>query len=71
MMNAAKGLTFLMPIRLYDEFDGELNYDEEYGGQLCADCAISDTSSNINLGRAIDMMNGDEDYDDDFVREHL
>ena len=54
-----------------DEFDGELNYDEEYGGQLCADCAISDTSSNINLGRAIDMMNGDEDYDDDFVREHL
>ncbi len=32
---------------------------------------LSYTSSNINLSRAIDMMNGDEDYDDDFVREHL
>ena len=53
------------------EFDDEIDYDEEYGSEVCADCAICNTSSNMNLGRAIFMMNGDEDYDDDFVRDHL
>lgn len=53
------------------EFDGEINYDEEYGGEVCSDCAISETNSNMNLGRAIDMMNGEEAYDDDFVKKHL
>ena len=52
-------------------FDGEIDYDEEYGGEVCADCAISETESNINVGRAIDMMNGDEDYDDGFVQKWL
>ena len=53
------------------EFDGDIDYDDEYGSEVCADCAISDTNSNMNLGKAIDMMNGDEDYDDDFVKKHL
>ncbi|MGW1900912.1 hypothetical protein [Streptomyces hirsutus] len=52
------------------EFSGELDYDE-YGQGNCADCAISEAESNMNVGRAIDMMNGDEDYDDDFVQKHL
>lgn len=53
------------------EFDGDIDYDDEYGGEVCADCAISDTNSNMNRGKAIDMMNGDEEYDDDFVEKHL
>ena len=52
-------------------FDGEIDYDEQYGGEVCANCAIPDTESNINLGRVIFMMNGDEDYDDDFVQQWL
>lgn len=52
-------------------FGDGLNYDEQYGGEVCADCAIPDTESLINQGRAIDMMNGDDDYDDDFVQEWL
>jgi hypothetical protein len=48
--------------------NGEGDYDEDHGGGLCFDCAIpSDVASNINLGRAIDMMNGDEGYDADFA----
>jgi hypothetical protein len=31
----------------------------------------SQDESDADLGRAIQMMNGDEDYDDDFVQEHL
>lgn len=58
-----------------DALDGEYNYDSEIGGTLCFDCAIYDYdpeySSNSNLGKAIQMMNGDEDYDDDFVNEWL
>lgn len=52
-------------------FEGEIDDDEQYGGEVCANCAILDTESNINLGRAIFMMNGDEDYDDDFVQQWL
>jgi hypothetical protein len=51
----------------YDELVG----DGEYSDELCAGCAIPDWESNKNLGRAIMMMNGDEDYDDDFVQEWL
>lgn len=54
-----------------DEFDGELDYDEDTGGGLCGSCAGAQSQSNINSGRAIQMMNGDEDYDDDFVQKHL
>ncbi|SHH44910.1 hypothetical protein [Clostridium intestinale] len=58
-----------------DALDGEYNYDEEIGGALCFDCAIYDYDpeyvSNSNLGRAIQMMNGDEDYDDEFVKKWL
>ena len=46
-------------------------YEELYEGELCASCALSRTSSNLNLGRAMDMMNGEEAYDDDFVEKHL
>lgn len=53
------------------EFNGEIDYDEEYGSEVCAYCAISDTDTNMNLGKAIDMMNGDEEYDDDFIEKHL
>ena len=53
------------------EFGGAPDYDEEFGGEVCADCAISDTHSNMNLGKAIDMMNGDEDYDADHVEKYL
>ncbi len=52
-------------------FDGELDYDEDFGGSLCANCAISRTESEMNVGKAIDMMNGDEDYDDFFVQRWL
>jgi hypothetical protein len=44
----------------------------DYEGDLCRECALPlDVQSNMNLGRAIDMTNGEEDYDDDFVQEHL
>jgi hypothetical protein len=51
-------------------------YGEEYGegdhnDDLCADCAMPGLESTVNAGRAILMMNGDEDYDDDFVQKWL
>ncbi|MEV4562010.1 hypothetical protein AB0K51_34240 [Kitasatospora sp. NPDC049285] len=49
----------------------ERSYDEYYPDGVCANCAVPDTNSNISQGRAILMMNGDEDYDDDFVMENL
>ena len=52
-------------------FGGDLDYDEDAGGDCCAGCAIATAESNIDLGRAIDMMNGDVDDDDDFVTQHL
>lgn len=53
------------------EFGEDLDFDENYGNEVCADCAICDTESNINLGKAIDMMNGEEDYDADHVEKYL
>jgi hypothetical protein len=53
------------------EFGSDVDYEEEFGGEVCGDCAVLDAESNRDLGRAIDMVNGDEDYDDDFVQEHL
>lgn len=54
----------------YDaEFGGDLDYTESYDGKVCANCAIPETQGNMDLGPAIQMMNGDEDYDDDFVTE--
>jgi hypothetical protein len=34
-------------------------------------CALSETESNTDLGRAIDTVNGEEAYDDDFVTKYL
>lgn len=48
-----------------------LEYEDNYGGEVCAACAIPDSEGLIDQGRAIDMVNGDEDYDDDFVQQHL
>ncbi|WP_158686604.1 hypothetical protein [Streptomyces griseoflavus] len=55
------------------EFNGSPDYyDDEYGaGELCGGCAASATSSALNHGNAILMMNGDVDYDDDFVQKYL
>ena len=47
------------------------HYTEEYGGRVCGICAMEDTGTNMNVGRAIDMVNGEEPYDDDFVQDHL
>lgn len=53
-----------------DRFDHELDYDDYYDG-WCASCAISDAESNMNTGIAIDMMNGDAGFDQDFVNRWL
>jgi len=43
-----------------------------HSGDLCFDCAIpAEVWSNIDLGRAIMMVNGDEDYDADHVENYL
>lgn len=52
------------------EFNGELEY-EDVDGELCGGCAIVQSESYMNTGRAIQMVNGDEDYDDEFVTKHL
>jgi hypothetical protein len=52
------------------EFDGDL-FDDQYGREVCADCAIADTETLMNIGKAIDMMNGEEEYDEDFVNRWL
>ncbi|MCB5294187.1 hypothetical protein [Arthrobacter sp. SO3] len=60
-----------------DEFniefpEDDIDYDEEIeGGPQCASCVGSRIESNNNVGRAIDMMNGDEDYDGDHVEKYL
>lgn len=42
-----------------DYFKGELEYDDVFSGRdLCCECAI-------------DMMNGREEYDPDFVNKYL
>lgn len=53
------------------KFNGDLDYDEICGGEYCADCGIVYAEGLENQGRAIFMMNGDEDYDDDFVQKYL
>lgn len=53
-------------------FNNDLDYDEDYDdNNICADCAIAESESNMSVGKAIDMVNGDEDYDDDFVQKWL
>lgn len=55
-----------------DVLDGEGDYDTDHDGDLCFDCAIPpEVSSALNQGRAIMMMNGDEDYDEDHVEKYL
>jgi hypothetical protein len=55
-----------------DVLDGEGDYDEDHGGDLCFDCAVPpDVASNMNLGSAIMMVNGDEGYDVDHVEKYL
>lgn len=57
----------------YDaRFYSYIFYDDSYPEHnYCALCAIGETEGFINEGAAIDMMNGDLDYDDDFVKEWL
>ena len=50
---------------------GDGDYDADHGTDRCFDCAMSEDESNRNSGRAILMMNGDEDYDPDHVEEYL
>ena len=45
-------------------------YDDLYEG-VCGDCAMDDFDSNANYGKAMLMVNGDEDYDQDFVDRWL
>ena len=52
-----------------DDFDADF-FDENYLG-LCGDCAISSAESDMNVGRAIEMVNGEEAYDEDHVKWHL
>ena len=53
-------------------FPSDMSYDELYPNHdYCLDCAISDTESLMSQGAAIDMVNGDISYDDDFVKKWL
>lgn len=56
-----------------DHFDGELDYDEDYGKDdpVCDLCAISESESQMSVGRANLMTSGDDDYDDGFVDRWL
>ncbi|THA90184.1 hypothetical protein E6R61_21015 [Streptomyces sp. LRa12] len=56
-----------------DEFNGDPDFDDEgFGeGELCGGCAASVTSSAMNHGNAILMMNGELDYDDEHVQKYL
>jgi hypothetical protein len=51
----------------YDDLVG----DGEYNDDLCAGCAIPEWESNVNIGRAIMMMNGEEAYDAGHVEKWL
>lgn len=54
------------------EFDGDPTYDDIYeDGGVCGDCAIAETSSNIDHGAAIEMMNGEVSYDATHVDRYL
>lgn len=72
-LNCGDRFSVLTARNAYNEaLDGEGDYDEDHGGDLCPDCAIpADVASNMNLGHAIAMVNGDEDYDADHVEKYL
>ena len=53
------------------EFGADFDYDEDFDWPACALCASSETESNMNVGRAIDMVNGEVPYDADFVGDYL
>jgi hypothetical protein len=53
------------------EYSDEIDYDEQFEGGLCGQCAINQTESWSNAGNAILMMNGDMDYDADHVEKYL
>lgn len=56
----------------YDaKFHGDPEYDDQYEGDVCGSCAVDDSESLMNKGLAIDMMNGDADYDDKHVEQWL
>jgi hypothetical protein len=55
----------------WEEFGEEYGEEDEYNDDLCSDCAMPSLQGVMNHGRAILMMNGDEDYDGDFVDEWL
>lgn len=58
---------------MFNEEFGDVHYDDIYFNDeiICGDCAIEQASSNMAVGRAILMVNGEEDYDDDFVQRWL
>ena len=71
-LNCGAGFNLSEVREAYNEWaDGESDYDEEHGGAICAGCAIPEWESNSNLGRAIDMMNGEEPYDEGCVQKWL
>jgi hypothetical protein len=72
-LNCGKSFSVSATRSAYDEaLDGEGSYDAEHSGDLCVECALPpDVTSNMNLGRAIMMMNGEEDYDADHVERYL
>ena len=54
------------------QFDNEIDYDEEFGGEkVCAECAINTTASNISAGKEIldynDMVHGEIPYDPELM----
>lgn len=56
----------------YNEaFKGELDYDEDFAGEKCGTCAVAQSESEINIGLAIDMMNGETNYDAEHVEKYL
>lgn len=52
-------------------FNGELDYDEDFASEKCASCATAQSESEMNVGLAIDMMNGEADHDPEHVERYL
>ena len=52
-------------------FPADMFYDVFPENNFCGTCAIGEAETSMNQGAAIDMMNGDLEYDDDFVKEWL
>lgn len=53
------------------QFNDELDYDEDFAGEKCAPCAIAQSESEIDVGLAIDMMNGEAEHDPEHVEKYL